>query len=77
MKVECPMCEGSRSCRECDGLGEAPCPSCGGEDGGCEQCADVGRYVCLPCDGTGVCPRCKGEGRLDGACEFTAYLTLR
>ena len=39
------MCNGNRSCPECDGLGEVICDACGGEGADCEQCKGVGRYV--------------------------------
>ena len=58
------MCKGNRSCPECDGLGSVACDACGGEDGACEQCKGTGSYVCRPCDGSGVCPRCQGEGEI-------------
>ena len=63
--MECPMCGGRGSCRECDGLGEVACGACDGLGDGCEQCQDTGRYVCVPCDGSGACPRCKGKGEVE------------
>jgi hypothetical protein len=63
------MCMGSRSCRECDGLGEVSCDACGGAGGDCEQCKGSGHYVCRPCDGSGACPRCSGEGEIETADE--------
>ncbi len=62
--MECPMCKGNRSCPECDGIGEVVCDACGGKSGGCEQCKDLGHYVCRPCNGSGECPRCDGEGMI-------------
>lgn len=64
-EVKCPMCRGSRSCPECDGLGEEICSVCGGGSPDCEQCNGEGRYVCRPCDGSGACPRCKGTGEIE------------
>ncbi len=61
-EMECPLCNGNRSCRECDGLGEVVCD---GRSGDCEQFVDTGQYVCKPCDGSGVCPRCRGEGEIE------------
>ncbi len=62
--MECPMCKGNRSCPEYDGIGDVVCDACGGKSGGCEQCKGLGHYVCRPCDGSGECPRCNGEGKI-------------
>jgi hypothetical protein len=58
------MCRGSRSCRECDGLGGVICDACGGAGADRQQCHREGRYVCRPCHGGGACPGCKGEGEM-------------
>ena len=63
--MKCPMCRGARSCPECDGLGAIVCETCAGKAGDCEQCHGEGRYACQPCDGSGACPRCKGEGEIE------------
>ncbi len=63
--MECPMCNGNRSCPECAGLGAVPCDACGGKGGDCAKCNRVGQYECKPCNGSGVCPRCKGEGEVE------------
>ncbi len=64
-EMECPMCNGNRSCPECDGLSDVVCDVCDGKSDECEQCVGTGRYVCKPCDGSGVCPRCGGEAEIE------------
>ncbi len=59
------MCKGNRSCRECDGLGTVPCDACGGKGGDCAKYNRTGQYECKPCNGSGTCPRCKGEGEVE------------
>ncbi|MBI1885520.1 MAG: hypothetical protein HYS09_04295 [Chloroflexi bacterium] len=50
---------------ECDGLGVTGCPACDGFGDGCSQCGSSGSLPCLPCQGDGVCPRCRGEGEIE------------
>ncbi len=59
------MCNGSRGCPECDGLGEVVCDACGGKGGDCGPCNRAGQFECKPCGGSGDCPRCKGEGEIE------------
>jgi tetratricopeptide (TPR) repeat protein len=68
----CPVCQGSgklrfsnSACPNCSGTGKVmvnvdkPCPRCGGRK--------VER--CTQCNGTGICPVCKGRGRAE-TCSF-------
>ena len=63
--MQCPRCHGRGSCTECDGLGAVTCRACDGL--GCETCHVNGAENCLPCDRSGICPRCRGEGRMETA----------
>ncbi len=42
-----------------------PCDACGGKGGDCAKCDRVGQYEGKPCNGSGTCPRCKGEGEVE------------
>lgn len=63
-----------RTCGDCGGEGEMECTDCGG-DGvtNCIHCGGAGERTCTDCQGSGIgevpCPRCNGQGVVDGTYE--------
>lgn len=43
---DCPLCKNKTTCKNCSGTGNS----------------NIFGKKCKPCDGTGKCPRCKGDG---------------
>ncbi|HVP05770.1 MAG TPA: hypothetical protein VMT90_08855 [Dehalococcoidia bacterium] len=58
----CPLCKGTGDCPECKGTKKLSCVFCDGL--GCRDCDLTGQVDCLPCDRSGLCWRCHGEGIL-------------
>jgi membrane associated rhomboid family serine protease len=66
--LNCPRCEGSGQCAECEGAGYIECPSCRGK--GKKTTSRGATYSCKSCDGDGKmdcsmeCSSCNGTGEI-------------
>ena len=66
--MQCPRCEGSGQCSECQGQGSVPCVTCDGS--GQRSSSRGGSYPCRACQGTGrtecapICVSCEGSGQI-------------
>ncbi|MCA9779518.1 MAG: hypothetical protein KC800_22475, partial [Candidatus Eremiobacteraeota bacterium] len=66
--MNCPRCQGSGKCAECDGAGYIECPSCSGK--GSKTTSRGASYACKSCGGDGKmdcsaeCSSCNGTGAI-------------
>lgn len=62
----CPVCNGTRQCRRCDGAARRTCTYCKGAAGSqCTACAGTGKEVVRSADGASMltfCSTCRGTG---------------
>lgn len=69
--MDCPRCEGSGKCVECDGVGHIECPGCSGK--GTKTTSRGVSYNCKACSGNGKvecsaeCSSCNGTGEITEA----------
>lgn len=66
--MECPRCQGSGVCADCQGSGQLECPTCGGT--GKKKTPRGIAYTCKSCSGSGAipcsveCSSCEGSGEI-------------
>lgn len=66
--MQCPRCQGSGNCSECQGSGKVECAACEGK--GQKTTSRGTTYSCKPCQGTGSvdcpteCSSCAGSGEI-------------
>ena len=58
----CPDCD---DCNWAATIGNGKCKVCHGTGKDSLFGIDATTYICEACGGTGVCPTCNGEGRVD------------
>lgn len=70
--MQCPRCQGSGKCSECEGLGAIECPNCGGA--GVKTTSRGATYDCKTCRAQGTIPCPKECSSCAGTGEITAKL---
>ena len=73
-KINCPDCEGSGICNNCNGDKQVTCTVCAG-DLRCVSCDGTGRYTCTNCDGNGDCTDCDGGWVTCGYCYGDGHVS--